>query len=42
MHAEQSVIYRDRLAALGIAGNLLNATPELAQRREMLKSTLFT
>ncbi|WP_437763728.1 hypothetical protein WMF27_39375 [Sorangium sp. So ce281] len=38
MHAEQSVIYRDRLAALGIAENLLNATPEIEQRRDMLKS----
>lgn len=37
-HAEQSVIYRDRLAALGIAANLLKATPELNQRRELLKS----
>lgn len=38
VHAEQSVIYRDRLAALGIAESLLKATPELEQRREMLKS----
>jgi hypothetical protein len=35
-HAEQSVVYRDRLAALGIAESLLNATPELAERRALL------
>ncbi|MBM7115239.1 hypothetical protein [Archangium primigenium] len=37
-HAEQSIIYRDRRAALGVAQNLLNASPELAQKQELLKT----
>ncbi|MFO0628981.1 MAG: hypothetical protein U0325_25630 [Polyangiales bacterium] len=37
VHAEQAVIYRDRKAALGIAELLLNATPELEQKRDMLR-----
>jgi hypothetical protein len=37
-HSEQAIIYRDRKAALGVAELLLNATPEIEQKREMLKS----
>lgn len=37
-HSEQAVIYRDRKAALGVAELLLNATPELEQKREMLRT----
>jgi hypothetical protein len=36
-HAEQSVIYRDRRAALGVAEVMLTATPELEQKRDVLK-----
>jgi hypothetical protein len=36
-HAEQSVIYGDRLAALGVAQNMLNATDSIEQKREVLK-----
>jgi hypothetical protein len=35
-HAEQAIIYRDRRAALGVAELILNATPELDQKRKML------
>jgi hypothetical protein len=37
-HSEQAIIYRDRRAALGVAELLLNATPELQQKREILKT----
>jgi hypothetical protein len=37
-HSEQAIVYRDRRAALGVAELLLNATPELDQKREMLRT----
>ena len=37
-HSEQAIIYRDRRAALGVAELILNATPELEQKRSMLKN----
>lgn len=37
-HSEQSVIYRDRKAALGVAQSMLNAAPELAQKQELLRT----
>lgn len=38
IHSEQSVIYRDRLAALGIAESILAATPDLEQKSATLKT----
>lgn len=38
VHTAQAVVYRDRKAALGVAGVLLDATPELEQKREMLRA----
>jgi hypothetical protein len=37
-HAEQSVIYRDRKAALGVAQNMLNASPDLQHQQELLRT----
>ncbi len=37
-HSEQAIIYRDRRAALGVAEVILNATPELEQKRSMLQN----
>jgi hypothetical protein len=37
-HSEQAIIYCDRKAALGIAEVLLKATPELEQKRALLKT----
>lgn len=37
-HSEQSVIYRDRKAALGVAQNILNASPRLVQKQELLRT----
>lgn len=37
-HSEQAIVYRDRRAALGVAELLLNATPELDQKRNMLQT----
>ncbi len=42
VHAAQAVVYRDRKAALGVAEVLLDATPELEQKREMLKAMTTT
>ncbi|REG32228.1 hypothetical protein ATI61_105556 [Archangium gephyra] len=36
-HSEQSVIYQDRRAALGIIQSMINSATESDQRREMLK-----
>lgn len=36
-HVEQAIIYRDKRASLGVAEVLMNATPELSQRRDTLK-----
>lgn len=40
-HAEQSVMYQDRLAALGVAQNMLNAT-DVPEERHKVLSTLAT
>ncbi len=37
-HSEQAIIHRDRQAALSVAKVLLNATPELEQKRTILKT----
>lgn len=37
-HAEQSILYRDRNAALGVAASLLESSPSLHDRQELLKS----
>lgn len=36
-HSEQAIIYRDRMAALGVAQTLLNIAPELKQKEELLR-----
>ncbi len=37
-HSEQAVLYLDRKAALGVAGNMLRASPELEQKRQLLQT----
>lgn len=37
-HSEQAVLYLDRKAALGVAANMLRASPELEQKRQLLET----
>jgi uncharacterized membrane protein (DUF485 family) len=37
-HSEQAVLYLDRKAALGVAANMLRASPELEQKRQLLQT----